>query len=218
MTRIYSVSSPSSVDLHLTYHARSRSDSIEWYIGIGYKINSRPSPNKLPACSDTLRQIGLRGGFHFSFGMYNGNGWNTFYKAAFHGERGFSGRRWKRYEEKEFGLYEDGLKDVHDALLGPHSCMDETPQNSDADSETLKRQRLVQTARLLLACVGITCSIATKDSERDALPGWRMGMLKWNLEGIPSWFAREVRKAAGFQLERDAKEAKKHAQAVKDEI
>ena len=108
---------------------------------------------------------------------------------------------------KEMGLYEEGLIDVHDALMGPHPCMENEPQNPENDS--LKRQRLVQTARLLLACVGISCSIGTKVSENDQMPGWRTQGLDWNLEGIPSWFAREVRTAAGFQLERDADEAKK---------
>ena len=42
--------------------------------------------------------------------------------------------------------------------------------------------------------------------------------LDWDLEGTPSWFAREVRKAAGFQLERDAAEAKRHPKAVQDEM
>ena len=31
-------------------------------------------------------------------------------------------------------------------------------------------------------------------------------------------FAREVRKSVGFQLDRDAHEAKRHAQSVKDEM
>lgn len=149
--------------------------------------------------------------------MYRGNGWNTFYKAAYDDERGFSGKRWKRYEIKEMGLNQDGLRDVHDALLGPHACMEgETPQSPENDA--LRRRRLVQTARLLLGCVGISCSIATNDSELDRLPGWQMGGMDWNLEGIPSWFAREVREAAGFQLEKDAEEAKKHAESVKDEM
>jgi hypothetical protein len=218
LTRIYSIASPTSVDLHFAYHSRSRYESIEWYSAIGYKINTRPSPSKLPKVSHILRQIGLPEESNFSFlNMYTGNGWNNFYKAFFDDEQGFSGRRWKRYEVKEMGLYEDGLKDMHDALLGPHPCMDdETPQ--DPNIVILKRQRLVQTARLLLACVGVNCSIAAKDSEEDNLPGWRLGGLDWNLEGIPRWFAREVRKAAGFQLERDAAEAKRHAEAVKDEM
>src|SRR5882762_10000944 len=217
LTRIYSIASPSSVDLHLTYHSRSRWESIEWFIGIGYKINSRPSPNKLPKSTDLLRQIGLPRDSDFSFGMYNVNGWKTFYKAFFDDERGFSGRRWKKYEEKEMGLYEDGLIDLHDTLLGPHPSMEEE-KSQDPATDALKRQRLVQTARLLLACVGIDCAIATKDSEKDQLPGWQRGGIDWDLEGIPRWFAREVRKAAGFQLERDANEAKEHAEAVKDEI
>lgn len=215
LTRIYSVYSPSSIDLHLTYHSRSRMESIEWFIGIGYKINTRLSPNKLPKSSELFRQIGLSNGSEFSFSMYNGYGWNTFYKAAFDDEMGFSGRRWKRYEVKEVGLYEDGLRDVHDALLGPHPCMEnELPQNPE--TENTKRKRLIQTARLLLACVGISCSIGTQDSETDQMPGWRS--LDWNLEGIPRWFAREVRKGAGFQLDRDAEEARKHAQSVKEEM
>jgi len=84
--------------------------------------------------------------------MYTRNGWNNFYKAFYDDEKGFSGRHWKRYEVKNVGLSADGLRDVHDALLGPHPCMDATAQSSDVD---LKHQRLVQTARLLLACVGV---------------------------------------------------------------
>lgn len=106
--------------------------------------------------------------------MYTSNGWNNFYKAFYDDDMGFRGRRWKRYEVKEMGLYEDGLRDVHDALLGLHPCMDdETSQSPDAIAT--KRQRLVQTARLLLACVGVNCSIAAKDSESDRLPGWSSG-------------------------------------------
>ena len=84
-------------------------ESIEWFIGIGYKINTRPSPNKLPKPSKIFRQIGLSNGSEFDFGMYNGNGWNPFYKSAFDDEMGFRGKRWKRYEVTEMGLSEDGL-------------------------------------------------------------------------------------------------------------
>lgn len=148
--------------------------------------------------------------------MYGKNGWNTFYKAAFDDEMGFSGRRWKRYEVKEMGLYEDGLRDVHDTLLGPHPCFEDTTAQC-SDIINARRQRLVQTARLLLACVGICCSIGTNDSENDRMPGWQKGGLNWNLEGIPRWFARGVRKAVGFQLERDAEEAKKQEESVREE-
>jgi hypothetical protein len=212
---MYSVSSPSSVDIHLAYHSRSRSESIEWYIGVGYKINSRPSSTKSPNCSEILKQIHTRGS-NFSPSMYRRNGWNTFYTAYFDDDLGFQGKRWKKCEVKEMGLYEEGLMIVHDTLLGPHPCMDEeTPQTPESDA--LKRQGLVQTARLLLASVSIICSVATKDSEYDCLPSGR-GMLGWLLEGIPGWFCRGVRKAAGFQLKRDAAEAKKHAEWVKDEM
>jgi hypothetical protein len=213
---MYSVSSPSSIDIHLTYHARSRYDYVEWHIGVGYKINSRPNSKELPNCSDILKQIRIRGA-DSSPRYYSKHGWNAFYTAYFDDDLGSQGKHWKKFEVKDMGLYEEGLIAVHDALLGPHSCMDEeTPQTPESDA--LRQQRLVQTARLLLAGAGIACSIATKDSEKDNLPrGWGRE-LSWNLEGIPGWFCRAVRKAAGFRLERDAVEAAEHAQWVKNEM
>ena len=56
------------------------------------------------------------------------------------------------------------------------------------------------------------------ESEVDTLPAeWQSAGLDWNL-GIPRWFSREVRKAAGLQLERDAAEEKLYLQAVRDEM
>jgi hypothetical protein len=43
-------------------------------------------------------------------------------------------------------------------------------------------RRVVIDPRLLLACVGISCSIGTEDSETDQMLGWRS--LDWNPEGI----------------------------------
>ena len=191
LTRIYSPTRPTYVDVHFTYHSRSRSQSIEWCYKLGFKIYSRPGSSDY--APSILRRF-ESGSFDDA---YSSDGWRPIAYGYYDDEQGWSGRQWKRVEEANFSLGSNDVQDIYKALWGP---LEELPRSSGATNKaTLKHRRaLVNTVRVLLGAVGIDYVIAITDGEVDN------SRSSFALEGSSDrWFARETRKACGFQLKFD---------------
>ncbi|KAJ7179543.1 hypothetical protein C8R46DRAFT_987320 [Mycena filopes] len=205
ISRIYSPSRPAYVDVHLLYHCRMRYDHLEWHFSIGYKIHRRPQgrgpAKEMPADLDVKALEGELGGGLGN--MHVNKGWRSIAWATWDDMGGRNiGQR--RVEQRGFDLYDEGIVDLHEALLGP------LPEPSgDGGSELARRRASVDVVRVLLAAVGIDYEMACEDDEDDAPPGWdqsrsKQGHIEWMLSGLSDhWMAREVRKACGFQLARD---------------
>ncbi|KAF9534861.1 hypothetical protein CPB83DRAFT_901803 [Crepidotus variabilis] len=195
-TRIYSPTCPTYVDVHFQYHCRSRYNSIEWHYKLGYKVYKRASKENDYHPSALARFE--RGSFD---GAYSSGGWNAIAYGFYDDDLGGYGSRWKRAEQSDFKLDYEGIRDVYEALWGP---LDDLPGDADEEQKLDRRRDLVDTVRILLGAVGIKYSIACEEGESD--DSGRM----WTLEGLSDrWFARETRKACGFQLKDDPEKAQK---------
>ena len=193
LVRIYSRAAPKYIDVHIKYHCRSRMYSIEWFYSLGYSIHNRisgePASYLEPSEDGPPSVWHTRGGLQLiCWGYYD--------------DDGSYGHRWHRIEVAEMGLHEDGVLDVHEALFGPIN----TPPSDNADAVLEYRRKLIATARLLFAAVGISYAVACTDEETDERPD------DYTLEGLgDKWVARGIREACGFQLSKDA-EAKSRGQ------
>jgi len=176
------------VDVHFTYHSRSRSQSFEWSYKLGFKIYSRPG-------SDDYAPSILRRFESGSFdNAYSSDGWRPISYGFYDDQQGWSGRQWKRVEEANFRLGSNDVQDIYKALWGP---LEELPKSSGTSNEASLRHRraLVNTIRVLLGAVGVDYVIAITDGEVDN------SRSSFALEGSSDrWFSRETRKACGFQL------------------
>ncbi|KAF8974288.1 hypothetical protein BDZ97DRAFT_1772827 [Flammula alnicola] len=191
LTRIYSPTKPTYVDVHFDYHCRSRMNSIEWYYKLGFKIYTRLGVSDYHPASLTRFE---RGSFESA---YSSDGWRPI-AYGFFDDMGEYGRHWKRVERSEFKLGHDDILDVYEALCGP---LEDLPDDADEATRDGRRRELVNIVRLLLGAVGIDYRIACTDDGRDD------ARRPYMLEGLSDrWVARETRKACGFQLERDPEE------------
>ncbi|OJA20956.1 hypothetical protein AZE42_03506 [Rhizopogon vesiculosus] len=97
---------------------------------------------------------------------------------------------------------QEGAVDIYETLFGE---LEKPATGSKA--KLAYRRSLVRGMRLLLAAAGISYGIACTNDEMDRRPHDYM------LEGLgDKWVARGIRNACGFQLKRDAEEARKGAQ------
>ena len=189
------------MDVHLRYHHRMRYYEVEWHYSLGYKLYKRPKPDA-PDAKALRAELGK--GLQ---DMHIRNGWRSVCWGLYSQDDGNFGKRWRRIEEKDFLMDEDGLMDIHEAMFGPTESLSE---DADEEAKLERRKALVRTFKLMLAAVGIQYKIACTDDEEDESPGLmgsRTGpsKIEWFLEGIPDdhWIARGARKAAGFQLSYD---------------
>lgn len=124
ISRIYSPSTPSYIDVHLTYHFRMRYYETEWSISLGYKIHTRPlaptSPGTKPADLDVsklaahFRSEGLET-------MHTKQGWRSITWGMWDPMGGTNhGPEFRRIELRSCDLYPEGIVDVHEALFGPY--------------------------------------------------------------------------------------------------
>ncbi|KAJ7114164.1 hypothetical protein C8R43DRAFT_1078497 [Mycena crocata] len=199
ISRIYSPSKPTYIDVHLLYHCRMRPSYLEWHFSIGYKIYTRPQgrgpAKEMPADLDIKK---LKADFGGGLGnMHVNKGWRSIAWATWDdlGRNNFGQRR---VEQHACDLYDEGIVDLHEALFG-----------ALPEAEAARRKASVNVVRLLLAAVGIDYEIAYEDDEEDVHPGTdqrdtKLGHIEWMLCGLSDhWMAREVRRACGFQLTRD---------------
>ncbi|KAF7362407.1 hypothetical protein MVEN_00587900 [Mycena venus] len=205
LSRIYSPSRPTYVDVHFLYHCRMRYDHLEWHFSIGYKIHTRPKgrgpAKELPVDLDVKALKDELGGGLAN--MHTNKGWRSIAWATWD-NLGGSNFGQRRVEQRSCDLYDEGIVDLHEALFGP------LPEAAaDGKLDLARRQASVNVVRLLLAAVGIDYEIACEDGEDDAPPGMdqkdiKQGHIEWMLCGLSDhWMAREVRRACGFQLQRD---------------
>lgn len=192
LTRIYSPTSPTYVDVHFQYHYHALDDSVEWHYSIGFKIYDRPGVNDY-RCPEVK---------HFERGLFDrghdSNGWRPI-AYGFYDNCEDYGRNWRRIENAKFLLEHKDAKDIYNVFWGP---LEEDGEDEDAESE--RRKNMVDTIRVLLAAVGIEYDIAVDEDDRDSSGGAFM------LEGLNDrWFARGVRRACGFQLTRDPENEKR---------
>ena len=192
LTRIYSPTRPTYVDVHFQYHYHALDDSVEWHYSIGFKIYDRPGVNDY-RCPEVK---------HFERGLFDrghdSNGWRPI-AYGFYDNCEDYGRNWRRIENAKFLLEHKDAKDIYNAFWGP---LEEDEEDEDAESE--RRKNMVDTIRVLLAVVGIEYDIAVDEDDRDSSGGAFM------LEGLNDrWFARGVRRACGFQLTRDPENEKR---------
>lgn len=187
LTRVYSPTKPTYIDVHFTYHCRSRYYEIEWYYKLGFKIYTRPAAGDYHPDLKTFE----RGSFE---GAHSSNGWRPI-AYGFYDDTGEYGRNWKRIEQANFKLGQEDVLDIHEALWG---TLEDLPDDADKSKEEKRRRELVNSVRILLAAVGIDYEVACKDNEGDD-----SGRV-WMLEGLSDrWFARGIRRACGFQLKDD---------------
>ncbi|KAJ7496656.1 hypothetical protein FB451DRAFT_1119558 [Mycena latifolia] len=213
ISRIYSPSRPTYVDVRLLYHCRMRSSSLEWHFSIGYKIYTRPQglgpAKERPADLDIKKLKAEFGGGLAN--MHVNKGWRSIAWATWDdlGGRNYGQRR---VEERSCDLYDEGIVDLHEALFG-----------ALPDAEKARRMASVNVVRLLLAAVGIDYEIACEEDEEDVPPGMdqkdtKQGHIEWMLCGLSDhWLGREVRRACGFQLARDPVEEEAGNKAREEE-
>lgn len=137
ITRIHSPNSPASVDVHFTWHHRTRWASVEALHAIGYKLNKEPvSP--LRHYSDSDKDMPQ---------MHRRHGWKQF-EWYYLDER--------RSEHVVNAITAAGLRDIHDTLFGKQG------EGGLGDRISLRR-----TALLILASVGIDFSVAVEEGDLD---------------------------------------------------
>jgi len=149
--------------------------------------------------------------------MHTRNGWRSISWGYYDTSNANFGKNWRRVERGEVDLYEEGVQDICEALFGNLSAL---AVDADHSAKVERRRKLVISVRLLLASVGIDYEIGCEDAEEDKTPGGEFGAirrgpikLRWQLEGLQDkWVARGVRKACGFQLNRDPEAAEKGKQ------
>ncbi|KAH7911547.1 hypothetical protein BJ138DRAFT_1125931 [Hygrophoropsis aurantiaca] len=201
LVRFYSPSTPSYIDVHMYYHSRSRYYSFEWAYSIGYKIHTRPSPlpaNYVAIARETDSGVQT---------MHTRNGWRSICWGLYDDAEGNYGRKWHRIEVGEVDLYEDAVLDIYDAIFGRPI---DPVEADDTEAEMNRRRKLVGTIQLLFATLGVGYDIACDDKEEDEDYPYRGRGLRYLLEGLSDrWVARGVRKACGFQLQKDPEAERK---------
>ncbi|KAF8890111.1 hypothetical protein BD779DRAFT_1469440 [Infundibulicybe gibba] len=185
------------IEIHFSYHSRSRMNSIEWFYTIGYKIFS-----SVPASATSLKTF--RGRSHAS--TYDRQGWRSI-AYAFYNDNNTNGRRWRRIEVFSVDATNKGLLEAHKALWGPLKALP---------------SRVGSHIQGAAASVGIDYTIACEDGEADVHPGGyglpRRQRVGWVLEGAGDrWLARGARRTCGFQLERDPADELKGKQDREEE-
>ncbi|OAX34356.1 hypothetical protein K503DRAFT_774637 [Rhizopogon vinicolor AM-OR11-026] len=195
--RIYSLASPTYIDVHLRYYCRPRYSEVEWFYTLGYKIQRRP-PGKAANVSAIKKEF-IEGPPPI---VHTRNGWQTLCWGYFDDSNGNYGSNWRCIELGEVEMNQEGAVDVYETLFGE---LEKPAIGSKA--ELAYRRSLVRGMRLLLAAAGISYEVACTNDEMDRRPRDYM------LEGLSDkWVARGIRNACGFQLKRDAEEARKGAQ------
>ncbi|KDQ09074.1 hypothetical protein BOTBODRAFT_179260 [Botryobasidium botryosum FD-172 SS1] len=201
-SRIYSLATPTHIDVHFQYYHRAGISSVGWNYSLGYKIHSYGE--QVPTSGRKKSHRGRPDMQSICF-------------AHFDDDEGFRHRQWRPVEVSKFGLDKKGVLDIHEALFGPL-----VPLAAKANKDVVEeRQRmLVRTVRILFAAVGIDYPVRCKDDEEDERLAHRGAALDWTLESSTKdqWIARGIRKACGFQLASDPKMTKARAQARMEEV
>ncbi|TFY83912.1 hypothetical protein EWM64_g105 [Hericium alpestre] len=137
ITRIHSLVAPKSVDMHLTFHHRTRMYSVEYGYSLGFRINKEPVP-PLTSFPNSNRKLNR---------MHSGQGWTTF---------GWFYLDDRRAEHSACPVSARHLKQVHDALFGPAK-----------KGKLGERMSLRGTAKLMLASLGIAFDVAVDEEDKD---------------------------------------------------
>ncbi|TFY83909.1 hypothetical protein EWM64_g102 [Hericium alpestre] len=144
ITRIHSLVSPKSVDMHFNYHYRTRMGSVEWRYSFGFRINEEPVAPLTTFPNGTLSVNR----------MHSGQGWKTL---------GWFYLDNKDEERCACSMSARDLKKVHGVLFGPAK-----------KGKLGERMSLRGTAKLMLASVGIGFDVALdKEDEKENGDGHR---------------------------------------------
>jgi len=182
--------------------SRPRYSEVEWFYTLGYKIQRHP-PAKAANVSAIEKEL-VKGAPPV---VHTRNGWQTFCWGYYDDSNGNDGNNWRRIELGEVEMSQEGAVDVYETLFGE---LEKPATGSKA--KLAYRRSLVRGMRLLLAAAGISYGIACTNDEMDERPHDYM------LEGLSDkWVAQGIRNACGFQLKRDAEEAREGAQERKEE-
>ncbi|TFY83911.1 hypothetical protein EWM64_g104 [Hericium alpestre] len=99
-TRLHSLVSPTSVDVNLIFHHRTRMHSVEYHYTLGFRINTKPvAPLEDPPGRGRLVSL-----------LHTGQGWRTF---------GWFYVDYQSCEHSACPVSTRDLKQVHDAVFGP---------------------------------------------------------------------------------------------------
>lgn len=177
MSRIYSPTKPSAVDVYFVYHHVTHYESVEFDCRLMYRIHDPVASDDLAMPHpDEAPRIGFQG-----------------WRRAF--ELGLAdlppGRKWKPVDQMHWGLKQEDIDKIHAALF-------DTEERSP-----LKGVSKVDTAKLLMAAVGVPFGVATTEDGSDGQDPMRMATIQWELDH-EDWIALNIRKVCGVPLKRDA--------------
>ncbi|THH31713.1 hypothetical protein EUX98_g2487 [Antrodiella citrinella] len=176
MTRIYSPTKPSAVDVYFAYHRVTHYESAEFDCRLMYRIHD-PIPSTDLAMPHP--DIAPRPGFH---------GWRLVFEVGLADLP--PGPAWRPIDQTLWGLQEPELNRIHAALF-------------DSERDLATGINKVDTLRLLMAAVGIPFSVARDEEGQDGQDAPEIGKIEWELDH-EEWIALNIRKVCGIPLERDA--------------
>lgn len=184
MTRIYSPTKPSAVDIFFTYHHRTRHYSVEFDCRIMYRIHDPISSEDLALPSRGSAPRPGRGGWKLLFEL---------------GLADLPGPKWRAVDQLQWGLRSEEVDKIRAALFGTG----EESLAKDVDK--------VDTILLLMAAVGIPFGVARAPSEgsegegdeEDGQDPGGVATIHWELDQ-DHWIALNIRKVCGVPLPKDA--------------
>lgn len=177
MTRIYSPTKPSAVDVYFTYHHITRSESVEFDCRLMYRIHDPVSSKELDIPQP---DIAPRPGY---------KDWKLVF------ELGLAdlppGPKWRPVDQTLWGLKEAEVSQLHTALF------------DSEDRSPVKEIDKVDTIRLLMATVGIPLGVARHEDEDDRQDPTEIATIQWEIDHY-DWIALNIRKVCGVPLKKDA--------------
>ncbi|GLB40053.1 hypothetical protein LshimejAT787_0705630 [Lyophyllum shimeji] len=195
LTRIYSPTLPSAVDIYLEYHYRTRYSSVEFFCNIYYRAHPKISKELKRTVPQNERKL---------------NGFKRMLQMGLADMP--PGRRWRAVDERCFDISPMEVQSLHRLLFGERSKMDvkkaedEETNEPDADTPLPDRISLADMMELFLASVGIVYTTAREAGDDDE---FSMGEMTWEgLRGSERWMGRNLRRVCEIDpLEGDDKES-----------
>lgn len=170
LSRIYSPTNPTAIDVYLTYHHRTRYESVEYSCSIYYRTHRPVTSEQLDLSTPEGRR--KMHGFRplLQMGLVDTA----------------PGHRWRVVEEQKFDVSAAQARTLHRLLFG--KATKKTPGLAD-------KVGVRDMLRLLLASVGIAFHVAESGgNDRDRLIP---GDLEWDgIEGSESWLEQNIRRVA----------------------
>ncbi|KAF8062503.1 hypothetical protein FPV67DRAFT_1672965 [Lyophyllum atratum] len=207
LTRIYSPTCPSAVDVYLDYHHRSLDSSVEFHCNIYYREHREVSKD----LDRTIPQGALR---H--------NGFKPMLQIRLADIP--PGPGWRAVIERSFDISPFEVASLHWLLFGQPSGVHranlaaERSPESDSESDLPLHARIsaIHMMELLLASVGVGFTTAREDGNEDT---FSMGEMEWTgLKGHERWFGRNLRRVCDVNgLEGDDKDSEDEGMDVDDD-